>query len=227
MKRTLAAIGFAALAAACASPEAPVAAAGGPKVGVVVLHGERDDPYGQTLRFTRTLIRDGFLTDSPEMPWSPRRGYDAGVDAAMKEIDAAVARLRSRDAKKIVVAGHGLGAAAALRYARLRRVDGVIALAPGSGAGGPKKAAEYFDPRGAMSFRVNAAAIRAGTPVLWIVGDTEYPGLKKADEAAFQALPRDPPPKLVEVSAGHGDTPDAAGRLCAEWMRGIVNGVRN
>src|SRR5215470_4257738 len=85
---------------ACSAPGPAPADAGGPKVGVVVPHGEGDDPYEQTLRFTRTLIRDGFLTDSPEMPWSARRAYDTGVNAAMKEIDAAVARLRSRGAKK-------------------------------------------------------------------------------------------------------------------------------
>ena len=209
--------------AGCASPEAPPPAdAAGPRVGVVVLHGEGDDPYGQTLRFTRALIRDGFLTDSPEMPWSARRAYDAGVDGTVREIDAAVARLKSRGAQKVFVAGHSLGAAAAVRYARLRRVDGLIALAPGHVKDGPKKAAEYFDPNGAMGFRGNAAALRPGTPVLWVVGDTEYPGLRKADQAAFEALPRSPPPKFVEVAAGHLDTPDAAGKACADWIRQVV-----
>jgi len=213
----------AALVCACSSPAPePPAAAAGPRVGVVVLHAERDDPYGQTLRFTRTLIRDGFLTDSPEMPWSPRRAYDAGVDATVKEIDASVARLKSRGAQKVFVAGHSLGAAAAVRYARLRRVDGLIALAPGHVQDGPKKAAEYFDPNGAMGFRGNAAALRPDTPVLWVVGDTETPGLRKADQAAFEALPRNPPPKFVEVAAGHLDTPDAAGKACADWIRQVV-----
>ena len=224
--RSLAAAALAAALAACAgTPEAP-ADTTGPRIGVVVLHGEGDDPYGQTLRFTRTLIRDGFLTDSPEMPWSTRRAYDAGVNAAMKEIDAAAARLKSRGAQKVFVAGHGLGAAAAVGYATLRRVDGVIALAPGHNPDGSKKGAEYFDPDGAMSFRVNGPRIRAGTPVLWIVGDTEYPGLRKADEAAFQALQRNPPPKFVEVAAGHFDTPDAAARAAVDWIRQIANGVK-
>jgi dienelactone hydrolase len=215
---------LAALACACSSP-APEALVdtGGPKIGVVVLHGEGDDPYGQTLRFTRTLIRDGFLTDSPEMPWSARRAYDAGLDGTVKEIDAAVTRLKSRGAQKIFVAGHSLGASAAVRYARLRRVDGLIALAPGHLQDGPKKAAEYSDPNGAMSVRGNAAALRPGTAVLWVVGDTEYPGLRKVDDAAFEALPRNPPPKFVQVAAGHLDTPDAAGKACAEWIRDIAN----
>ena len=213
----------AALACACSTPAPePQVDPGASRVGVAVLHGEGDDPYGQTLRFTRTMQRDGFLTDSPEMPWSPRRAHDAGVDATVKEIDAAVARLKSRGAQKVFVAGHGLGAAAAMRYAGLRRVDGLIALAPGQAADGPKKAAEYADPNGALAVRVNASALRPGTPVLWVVGDTEYPASKKADEAAFAALPRNPPPKFVEVAAGHLDTPDAAAKACADWMREIA-----
>jgi pimeloyl-ACP methyl ester carboxylesterase len=220
--RAAACLVLAALAGACAAPEPPPVDTSGPRIGVVVLHAEGGDPYGGTLRFTRALIREGFLTDSPEMPWSARRAYDAGVDATVKEIDASVTRLKSRGAQKIFVAGHSLGAAAAVRYARLRRVDGLIALAPAHDSDGPKKAAAYFGPDGAMSFRSNAAALRPGTPVLWVVGDTEYPGLKKADEAAFQALPRNPPPKLVEVAAGHQDTPDAAAKVCADWIREIA-----
>jgi pimeloyl-ACP methyl ester carboxylesterase len=222
----LAAAAFAAALAACTSVE-PAADAGGPKIGVVVLHAEGSDPYGQTLRFTRTLIRDGFLTDSPEMPWSARRVYDVGVNAAMKEIDASVARLKSRGAQKIFVVGHSLGAAAAVGYASLRRVDGLIAISPGYDANGPKKAAAYLDPNGAMSIRANAAAIRPGTPVLWVIGGTEYPALKKAGQAAFEALPRSPPPRLVEVASGHLDSPDWAGALSAKWMREIARGANS
>ena len=222
--KALAAAALAAALAACTSIEPPPDTSG-PRVGVVVLHAEGSDPYGWTLPFTRSLIRQGFLTDSPEMPWSARRAYDAGVNAAMKEIDASVARLKSRGAQKIFVVGHSLGAAAAVGYATLRRVDGLIAISPGYDAKGPKKAAEYLDPNGAMSYRVNAAAIRRGTPVLWVIGDTEFPGLKKAGHAAFEALPRSPPPRLVEVAAGHFDSPDFAAVLCAKWMREIARGA--
>jgi len=221
---------LAAALAACASP-APPADASGLHIGVVVLHGEGDDPYGRTLRLTRTLIRDGFLTDSPEMPWSARRAYDTGVSGAMKEIDASAVRLKSRGAKKIFVAGHGLGAAAAVGYATLRRVDGLIVLAPSSpgpakaGAGSARTSARLegeFSDAGPLSFGRTAAAVRPGTQVLWIVGGSEEPGLKKADQAAFEALPRNPPPQFVVVGGGHMDTPSAAAGLSADWMREIV-----
>ena len=260
--RAFAAAALAAALAACASPEAPPVDAGGPKVGVVVLHGKWGDPYGATLKFTRTLIREGFLTDSPEMPWSARRSYDTGVDGAMKEIDAAVSRLKSRGAEKVFVVGHSLGAAAAVRYATSHRVDGLIALAPGHFPEGPRfhervegslqKAKsmppgaldyfddpnsgnrmkpmrmsarvylDYFDPSGPMNFHRNVAALRPGTPILWVVGDFEDPSVRKADEALFQALPRSPPPKFVEVSASHLETPDAAGKASTDWIRQVV-----
>jgi dienelactone hydrolase len=191
----------AALAAfGCASPAPP--AFDGPSTGVVVLHAERDDPYGHTLRFTRAMQAYGLLTDSPEMPWSTKRANDKGPEGAMGEIDEAVARLKSRGAKKIFVAGESAGAVAALRYAGRRRVDGVVALAPAE----PKL----------------AAAMRPGTPVVWVVGKGEDEGLKKAGRAAFDALPKEPPAKFLEVSGGHLDTASEAAVPVAEWIREVA-----
>ena len=66
------------------------------------------------------------------MPWSGVRLYDRSFDQAMDEIDAAVARLRAKGAKKIVIAGHSLGGAAVLRYAALGRpADAFVTSAPG------------------------------------------------------------------------------------------------
>jgi dienelactone hydrolase len=189
---------------ACASPGPP--AYDGPPAGVVVLHAERDDPYGHTLLFTRTLQAHGLLTDSPEMPWSEKRSNDKGPEGAMAEIDWAVARLASRGARKIFVAGESAGAVAAVRYAGRRRVDGLVALAPSQAPDAPKL----------------AAAVRPGTPVLWVVGRGEDEGLKKADRIAFDALPKDPAPKFVEVSGGHLETASGAAVLSAEWIREVA-----
>jgi pimeloyl-ACP methyl ester carboxylesterase len=241
----------------CATPP-PQLAPGGPRVGVVVLHGKWDNPYGYTLKFTRTMQSVGFLTDSPEMTWSTRRSYDVGVDGMVSEIGEAVERLRSRGAQKIFIAGQSLGAAGAMRYATQHRVDGLVALSPGHfpeaprfaelvagslakaramrpdevgsfddpNSGGrmrqvPMKAGVYlgfFSADGPMNFQRNAAAVRPGTPVLWVVGRGEEAGLIWMGGLAFQALPKDPPPKFVEVSGGHLDTATEAAALCAEWI---------
>ncbi|HTQ75719.1 MAG TPA: hypothetical protein VMI74_15675 [Burkholderiales bacterium] len=203
-RRLLCAAGLALAVSGCASPGPPPY--DGPRAGAVVLHAERDDPYGHTLRFTRTLQLYGLLTDSPEMPWSLRRSNDKGPEGAMAEIDEAVARLRSRGAKKVFVAGESAGAVAALRYAGRRRVDGLVALAPARAADASKL----------------AAAVRPGTPVLWVVGREEDVALKKAGRTAFDALPKDPPAKFVEVPGGHLDTASEAAAQVAEWIREVA-----
>lgn len=100
-------------------------------IGVVLLHGKWGAPSGQIAGVAAYLKREGFLVETPEMPWSGRREYDAGMDTAMAEVDAAVQALRNAGAKKIAVAGHSMGANAALHYAGRNKVDGVISLALG------------------------------------------------------------------------------------------------
>lgn len=107
------------------------APAGEARIGIVVLHGKWDSPGGRIGDFARAMEQAGLLVATPEMPWSGRRSYDAGVAAMEDEIGAAVGQLRQRGARTIILAGHSFGAAGAVRYASRQAVDGVIALAPG------------------------------------------------------------------------------------------------
>lgn len=99
--------------------------------GVVMMHGKGG----------RTKLIDG-LADAlrsagarvvtPLMPWSRDRIYDRTYEDSMKEIDAAVEALRKDGATRIVVAGHSLGANAALGYgARRKGLAGIVLLAYG------------------------------------------------------------------------------------------------
>jgi dienelactone hydrolase len=100
--------------------------------GVVLLHGKAGSPGGMMGGLADDLRGDGALVETPEMPWSARRIYDATYDAAFKEIDAAVADLRKKGAIRIVVGGHSMGGNAAIAYgARRDGLAGVFALAPG------------------------------------------------------------------------------------------------
>lgn len=104
------------------------------KVGVVLMHGKTGtskskSPVG---RLATTLRRSGFLVIAPDMPWSRSRYLAKDYEGSMKEIDKAVARLRSKGAKKIVVGGHSMGGNAALGYGASREgLAGVMVLAPG------------------------------------------------------------------------------------------------
>jgi pimeloyl-ACP methyl ester carboxylesterase len=79
------------------------------------------------------LRDEGALVATPEMPWSFHRRYAATYDASMAEIDAAVAGLKAKGARRIVIIGHSLGANAAIGYAARRpnELAGVVALSPG------------------------------------------------------------------------------------------------
>lgn len=101
------------------------------EIGVVVLHGKWGNPNGSVASFASAMERAGFLVVSPEMPWSGRRLYDAGMDGLVAEIGTAVTALRDKGATKICLAGHSMGAAGAVYYASRTKVDCIIALAPG------------------------------------------------------------------------------------------------
>ena len=97
---------------------------------IVLLHGKWGNP-GQLGPFARKLLP---VCDyrALEMPWSQRRGYDKDYPSALREISAQVKDFRQQGYRRVLVAGHGLGANAAIAYAaEVGNVDGVIALAPG------------------------------------------------------------------------------------------------
>lgn len=100
------------------------------KIGIVVMHGKWDSPYGHMLLFARRMESAGFLVESPEMLWSERRAYDSDMASFIKEISAAVKTLKEKGAAKVCLAGHSSGGAGAVYYASLVKTDCVIAMAP-------------------------------------------------------------------------------------------------
>ena len=101
-------------------------------VGVVFLHGKGVWAGAFDGGIPAALEAEGAVAVSPEMPWSLRRIYGATYEEAMREIDAAVAGLKGRGARRIIIIGHSLGANAAIGYAaRRQEVAAVVALSPG------------------------------------------------------------------------------------------------
>lgn len=101
-------------------------------IGVVMLHGMQGTPDSKFVKpFIEALTSAGVATEAPEMSWSRARNFDKTVEDSLSEIDAAVNNLKARGAKRIVIAGHSLGGAAALSYgARRTGLSGLILLAP-------------------------------------------------------------------------------------------------
>lgn len=102
-----------------------------PPLGIVLLHGKGGSPKGYIKPLADALEQRGYFVIAPEMPWSESRAYDAGVEAAMEEIDRAVLELKKRGGSKIFVGGHSMGANLAMHYGTRASVDGILAIAPG------------------------------------------------------------------------------------------------
>ena len=128
-------------------------------IGIVIMHGKDAKPaHIGIASLARALAGAGFLVDEPDMPWAERRGYDVDYEQAMTEIDTAVARLKARGATIIVVAGHSLGANAAIGYgARRPGLKAVVALAPGHSIDAPS-----MRPKFAESVAKAKAMVAAG-----------------------------------------------------------------
>lgn len=109
-------------------------AVAGDTLGVVLLHGKggTSRPKSPIGRLAALLGQVGFMVATPDMPWSRSRYLTKDYEESLKEIDAAVAGLKRKGARKIVVGGHSMGGNAALGYgARRDGLAGVMVLAPG------------------------------------------------------------------------------------------------
>ena len=86
------------------------------------MHGKWGGPSdGSVTPIVQELKRQGFLVETPEMPWSRSRAYDKDATGAMAELDAVVAKLKERGAQRIVVGGQSMGANFSIAYAEIGR----------------------------------------------------------------------------------------------------------
>jgi dienelactone hydrolase len=106
-------------------------------IGIVIMHGKGGLPSRHVADLARTLESRDYVVANLEMPWSGRRNYDVAVSRAEEEVEAALASLRGKGAKKVFVSGHSLGGLFALHIAGRLSVDGVIAIAPGGSVSSP------------------------------------------------------------------------------------------
>ena len=129
------------------------------KVGVVLIHGKWGSPDRNIDRLALSLRGRGYEVITPVMPWSKQRGYDADYPAALALIDESVRELRKAGATVIVVAGHSMGANAAIAAAAYSHepIDALIAIAPGHTPDQPK-----YHNKVAVSLEEAKAMITAG-----------------------------------------------------------------
>lgn len=98
-------------------------------VGIIFLHGRLGSP-DYLAPLLQALRAEGYRAETLAMSWSRARVFDSTVKESMAEIDAVTNRLRAQGVRRLVVAGHSLGGAAAPRYGATRQqVDGLILVA--------------------------------------------------------------------------------------------------
>src|SRR5262245_15443115 len=101
------------------------------RLGVVLIHGKSGLPQ-QLTPLAQTIAAQGWLTDQPELCWSRNRNYDRLYLDCLRDIDAAIGRLKQGGATGIVVLGMSLGGNATLAFgARNAGLKGLITLVPG------------------------------------------------------------------------------------------------
>jgi pimeloyl-ACP methyl ester carboxylesterase len=106
-------------------------------IAVIFLHGRLGSP-AYLAPLLQALRADGYRAETPVMSWSRSRAFDSTVEESMVEVDTIAAKLRAQGARRVVVAGHSLGGAAALRYGATRQgVDALVLVAASWNPAGP------------------------------------------------------------------------------------------
>lgn len=148
---------------------------------------------------------------TPDMPWLATPGADKDGSAAFQAIARQVKDLRYQGFKRVLLAGHGIGANAALAYdGAIGDVDGVIAL--GGNASG---AMEGFAPLPVLTPRM-----RQHSPLLWVVGSAD-PLAARGEDYAFAKAPPHPLSRYQVVKADAAGTPEAAAGTVLEWIKSL------
>jgi len=185
---------------AWAQPEAKACA-------VLLLHGQGGSP--QAMAGLARKLQPSCATRSPEMPWSARRGSAKEPADAMQEIGRQLKELRQQGHRRILLAGVGLGANAALAYAGAGgEIEGVIAL-------GPDDTAAAMGPLPGI-----AARIRQHVPLLWVVGEGD-PLHAKGEVYAFAKAPPHPASRYVALKADRSALLEAAAKPMLEWAKSL------
>lgn len=78
----------------------------------------------------------------------------------------------------------------------------------------------WYDPEGAATMPLNAAKLKPGTPLLWVIGRQDVL-LVRGKGYVFDRAPANPKSLYLEVAGGHRDTPEIAASQILNWLRSL------
>jgi pimeloyl-ACP methyl ester carboxylesterase len=81
----------------------------------------------------------------------------------------------------------------------------------------------WFDPEGAMNSKRAAHAANPRVPILWIVAQRDYPGLRETNLPMFASLPKNPHTRLYEPSSDHLGAPSASIDEIVRWTSKVAS----
>lgn len=80
---------------------------------------------------------------------------------------------------------------------------------------------DWFDPSGAFTTKI-FERVKPGTPVLYVAPTRDYPGLAKAKQRNFGALPANPKTRMYEPNSDHLKAPTASIDEAIAWIRQVA-----
>ncbi|HZP18682.1 MAG TPA: hypothetical protein VFB16_00610 [Bauldia sp.] len=100
------------------------------RVGIVLLHDKAESP-ADLAAVKDALTAADFVVATPEMCWARTRMYDARLADCLQAVEASVTKLAGEGVPRVLVAGKGIGARAALVFAQGHPgLAGVVVLGP-------------------------------------------------------------------------------------------------
>ena len=206
--------------------------------GALLLHGKWDVPDGAMRPLAETLVDGGWRVRCPRCCWSPRRHYDVPFAAALVEVRAEIDRLRADGCDFVLVAGHSLGANAALAAAAADAPADALAAARAAGPDRRLRLPDFnqgrrrllrfradiwlsfFDPAGDAVMAHAARRLAFPRPVLWI--DAAHSGgPDDSADSTFDLLPPHPQNLRIMVDSSHVAAPAAAITPVREWLQAL------
>ena len=79
----------------------------------------------------------------------------------------------------------------------------------------------FFAPKGEAVMLLNAPKIKNNIPILWIAGDADIITTDGTGKKIFDATPKNPKSKYIEVSGGHDSVGENGTDKIVEWIKSL------